>query len=223
MNKSLSLTEGHGFTLPLDAVTQTFGILACKLRMRWLRVPAAITSITSVIRLLNRSRPATILWRVWTVIVNTVNRVIWRRTQPHVSQKSLKAIKPTRADCNATFTILKIIRAFRIKTTSFNPTPRFIFTGLSQPMFSICISRSLALKTPTSEDFFTKVVLADIGNGAAVTTASPETVSVGRSWQFFDHHKPSKSMAGQVGCTFESLLESFHEVIISQNRGMVGI
>lgn len=69
---------------------------------------------SSVTRLLLPSSPATILWRVVTIVVDSLNCMLCRRTDAHICEEVFKGL-PAFADPNSAPTVVRERRTFRVR------------------------------------------------------------------------------------------------------------
>jgi hypothetical protein len=85
-----------------------------------------------------RCRPATICGTVRAVVVNAVNRVVWRRAAPHVGDEGFVRMSPAVTDDNTARPVVLESNVLRIAASGFHPFPDFILRrGLSHARFSM--------------------------------------------------------------------------------------
>jgi hypothetical protein len=80
-------------------------------------------------RLFDRSSPSAIFWRVWAVVINAINRVLGRRTTPHVRQEGVIRVAPSVAHMNAAASIAVIVDMARAGASGLHSLPDFVFGG----------------------------------------------------------------------------------------------
>lgn len=117
---------------------------------------------SAVVGLCMWRRPSTIPWRIWAIVIYTIQRML-RRALPHVFQKLFKAVSPSLADDDSSPTIVGISFVRMIVTARPDSEPRFILTGtLSTTRVPMTYSRH-ATKAATT----TRCSLAASNQGTA--------------------------------------------------------
>lgn len=152
----------------------------------------------TVVRLLLGCSPATVLWRVGTVIVDAVDRVCGRWPRPHVAQERLEVRSPSVADGDPAPAPVGVVGCQRVETTVLDSLPGVVFRRSAQPVSAIGSRRPLALETSTRGNPLTKVILAHTGGAAAVAVAQPETMP----WcpfRFARNYQSTKPLANKIG------------------------
>ena len=77
---------------------------------------------SSILRLLRACGPVTVLGTVVSVVVLAINRVLWRRATPHVSEEVL-VDTPTWTDFNSTSAVVFPTRTLRASAPCIHPHP----------------------------------------------------------------------------------------------------
>lgn len=150
--------------------------------------------------LLGACCPSAIIRRVVAVIVDSVDRVVWRRLTAHISQKRREAISPLFAHRNASSTIARVFPV----ASGFNATPAVVLGGV---MPLTCASAAVRLRRDASA-FLLKASTALCVSGvqirakynlgvAAVASALPFMHAAMRR-VVAGHNKTIESLAGQV-------------------------
>lgn len=114
------------------------GNLSYSINLDWLWVPAIIATITSVIRLFFRRRPAAIIRRIRPVVIRvSVKGMAGTWALTHVPQKVFKVVFPVIAYRNtATAIFWEILPPF-VVTTIFHSFPSGVFDCISKSVCSI--------------------------------------------------------------------------------------
>jgi hypothetical protein len=102
-------------------------------RSKWLRHTTVCQEdgLPGVVGLLASCRPTTVGRRVRSVVVDTLQRVSWRRSATHVAQERLK-LRPLSTDCDATSAVSRIGRVLWIVAAATHSAPRLVLraTGI---------------------------------------------------------------------------------------------
>ena len=85
--------------------------------------------ITFIIALFFTRSPATILFRIRTVIVDTINRMFWTRARAHIAVEVQERVLPSSTDRNSPTPIAWKIFIKGIQDSIFQPTPDSILRG----------------------------------------------------------------------------------------------
>jgi hypothetical protein len=162
--------------------------------------------------LLSHRRPSAILWRVWAVVVNSVDGVLGRRARPHVLKERLKAVSPAVADDNAAPAVVReglVARgvASLAHTTpcrvfgSVPPVDRVPMCGLPSPS-QLALTTSARLRGPVLE----RLAMA-LSRASTVAPTEPFRASINRS--AFHNDKATESLSGKINpwSTHDSPLE----------------
>ncbi len=80
-------------------------------------------------KLLFASGPSAILWRVISVHINAVNRVIGRRLRSHISKKVRETVAPAFANLNATRSVVFVGDVFGVFAPRNHREPSSVFRG----------------------------------------------------------------------------------------------
>lgn len=220
----MKLRLADNLSLPLDAVTQTFGILSVRGARAIIRlyvsrswIPAVESLVAAVVRLLLRGGPPAILRGISLGIVLSIDRMAGRRSRSHISIERFEAVPPSVAYGDSSSAIVRIIQAIRIVTARLNSRPCLIFTRMSHAVRCGSFGRSFSLETSARLDFLTKVVLTNLRDIFTLTAASPDPMlSLPR--QFFKDYKSTKLPSTKILITFECV----HNGHYSTNCPMVG-
>ena len=90
--------------------------------------------------------PLTILWRIWTVVVNAFNGETYR-TRSHVFQKRLKS-EPPFANRNTPTAVITEIFMGWAQATRFHIAPRVVFAAVRASVCSIYRAHNFAMQAP---------------------------------------------------------------------------
>jgi hypothetical protein len=102
--------------------------------------------ISSIPPLLTSSSPGTILWTIALVIVFTLNRMMLRRSWPHVLKELRKRVSPTVTYRNPSRPVVTIPLCVGIQTTLFHMTPDPIFGMVNASMLIMSVGRPCVLR-----------------------------------------------------------------------------
>lgn len=104
--------------------------------------------------------PTAVFGRVWTVIVNAVEGVFWRRALPHIGYKVLKFL-PTLTDPNSATAIIFKRFHFWIATTITHCPPNIINWRMRKSMLAFTTTRLMRAKPrPENNSFCTAITAA---------------------------------------------------------------
>lgn len=113
-------------------------------------------SVSSVAAIFSGSHPSTILRRVISVIVDSVNLMLRSRSWPHICKKVFKRKAPSFTNTDSTCPIIFVALAVLIMTTSFHAIPDVKFWGFSHAVCSAvgvadgeCVSHTNGLNNKT--------------------------------------------------------------------------
>jgi hypothetical protein len=93
-----------------------------------------------------RSNPAAVSRLIATIDIDAVDRVPRRRTWPHVSQESFKALQPSVTHTNAATTVIGKAFVVGIAATSLHPHPGSVFGAAPHAVRSSARARRLPAK-----------------------------------------------------------------------------
>lgn len=102
--------------------------------------------------------PSAILWRVITVCVDAVQRVIRRGARPHVGEKRFKGSRPSVTDGNSSCPVILVAVHARVKASSFHCSPYAVFGAVSQIMSAPHIAHAFTSKTTAGFRAFAHVM-----------------------------------------------------------------
>jgi hypothetical protein len=107
-------------------------------------INAAIVAL--IIALLARCSPAAVLWCVWPVDIDSIERVLRRRSAAHVGQKRSVVVAPSIANGDSSSTIVGVVRALLLITTPSGADPclEFLHSWLVSPRVAMR-EKSLAM------------------------------------------------------------------------------
>lgn len=198
-----------GIGLPLEAATETFGLLAARgagksnggsLRFR---VPAVVPAVSPVRGLLRRRCPSAVSGRVRTVVVDPVYGMTRSRSAAHVAEESRKVPSPAHADGDAAPSILGVVGMAGVQTPGLEATPRLVLSGVRHTVRARGRACALSLQAAACQDPLPKVVLPDRCGLAAVAVAPPVSVSRGRRVGFRAHAKSAEAAAREYFASLE--------------------
>lgn len=138
--------------------------------------PFKAASLSLIAVLLFVSCPAAIVWRIWTVVIDSIKRQA-NRPRPHVSEERGKTIAPSFANKYSSATIAVESGVSRISTALFHGVPEVIFWAASQTMPQIRCARAFLLQTTAtlSWSFTTQSTAFDNGFNTTIASASPKS------------------------------------------------
>lgn len=153
----------------------------------------------AITRLFCLAAPSTVLGRVRAVVVNSINRMGWRRPWPHVCVEGGEIILPLFADGNSPSSILGEFGVARIKAALLHRSPTVVFRHLPHPMGQV----RLVAPSPFSEEAPTGTgasASADNGFGSTVTHDLPVPRPLGarHSMVGFYKYELAKAFASTV-------------------------
>ena len=136
---------------------------------------------TAVMTLLVGRRPSTILWRVRTVIVDTIKHEA-RRARAHVSHKCVEVVDPAITDRDAAPAPVPIPWMVGVQASSFHVAPRIIFSGRVRTTLVSVFRRASdylrVLVASTTDNSAVLQMARGYGfNDAAVTFADPVPIA----------------------------------------------
>lgn len=178
------------------------------------RPPAPVTA------LFFRCRPSTILGRVRAVIVNTVDRVTWRRTAAHVRQECFVRAAPAGTDHNAASAVVWIPLVFGIGAALHHRGPRMVLRcphagrPACIPVFGVRGASAIGSITPTAH----RVSGCQIGtrnDALAPAVADAIEACPPRPDRAGDNLQPPKALPGQVAENHAPFYTGGHIVAIA--------
>lgn len=137
--------------------------------------------------------PTTIAWRIWTIIIDTINGVIFRPWS-HVTNELHRVSAPLIGHCNAAASITRVSFAVRLVAAFLDACPDLVFLCIRQAMCQIA-----ALMTKTATTFrcaSAQRQAVHVFDGATVTAASIPRAVVIRGWDFMQHNPSTESVIG---------------------------
>jgi hypothetical protein len=164
-----------------------------------MRLLRCLHRIAPIVPLLIRRRPSAIVWRVGSVVVDSVQGHP-ARSRTHVVQKRLEAADPLGAHRDAATTVARIFRVLRVQTAALCSSPARILAGVPLPVRHA--RRSGALITETAAARGESSTERGAGNGlgpAADTSADPHRApTLRRSSLATNHGEPAEHATGQI-------------------------
>lgn len=165
------------------------------------------SAASRIVHLFGGACPSAILWRVWTVVVDTVDAIerafvflssIW--ASPHVLKKCFKRILPSIAYRYAATAVVLPIVVFRITAYLFDSSPRGPFWRICEAVRGFPLPH-VSAKTATTFRFASpKQARIDELNSSALTAAFPcaQLRSASLSWRFIKDSKSSEYLSAPV-------------------------
>ena len=164
----------------------------------------AIKSGVSILLLL--SFPSAVFWRIWSVIIDSSDRMYVGWPWSHIREKILKTVSPSIAYRDASSSVMLVNRVIRVETTHLHVSPSLIFwrsghavLRLSPVLFKrFC--RSLSLQAPATEYKFSKMGCWHKRVLSAVTQAIPHRVTSAMDrWHLCKNSKSPKLLTRNIG------------------------
>lgn len=155
--------------------------------------------IAFVVRLLNIVRPSTIFWRVRPIVVNTLNRMLWRWSLPHIGVEVFKGVEPAFAHDDASPAVTRIRGNVGISATRLDVRPTAILRRVDHAVCSIGNACGFAYKAAAASSMSTTQVSTRCDNlGSAVTNAAPHSATRSVTMRISQHDKPRKALPANV-------------------------
>ena len=148
---------------------------------------------SSVICLLFTSSPPAVRRTIWTVIINSIQAILYSRTRTHVLKKNRKAVYPFFRNYYAPTTVICKSLCFRVKASIFHHGPATVFRAVTKTMFCICKACLFTVQAATRIGLPTKIVAENYCALPTITNTTRLTVR-----QAFDHDQPSKTFPGPL-------------------------
>lgn len=153
------------------------------------------------------SRPSAIAWRVISIVVDAVERMMGRRFSPHVRNKIIKRMHPSLTNSNSFGAVHRIAIGFFVIATLANIAPSVEF----RPPFSFCFSTSamnymtkslfpdLFLEASTTSTMIVRQIPSIyLGGVPAVAQTFPSNGPRYRIFDSFNDNESSKPQARQI-------------------------
>lgn len=179
----------QGLEIPDELVTQALRGAAC---------------LPSILRLLARGGPATVLRSIRSIVVDAVDRVRRGRPLAHVFEERREALQPARADGDAASAVLGIVRSALVQAAILHAAPSLVLGRLGESVRSIRCRGPLALQAPAGLDLLPEVILPNRRPRSAVAFADPHAVSSARPRRLFDHDETPESTSTQIFASSKS-------------------
>jgi hypothetical protein len=159
----------------------------------WFSCPSPRPSIAG---LFIPSSPSTILRRIGTVVIDTIQRISRARPLPHVPVERLEGIYPLEANCDATTPVVFPFLARRVQAAILHVQPRGIFWTTAPTMFSSTFFGHFAAEAAAGN----YPAVAQIGRGdesehAAIASTADTAISMCGSFSLSDNDQPSETLA----------------------------
>lgn len=155
--------------------------------------------IAFVVRLLNIIRPSAVLWRVWPIVVDALNRVLWRWSLPHVGVEVLKGIEPAFTHDNASPAVTRIRRDVGISATRLDVRPTAILRSVDHAVCGIGGACGFTYKATAASSMPAAQVSTCCDNlSSAITNAAPDSASRSVTMRVSQHNKPGKALPANV-------------------------
>jgi hypothetical protein len=151
--------------------------------------------------LLPPRRPAAVLWRIWSVVVDALNGVTCRWAWPHVLKERRKAVSPAVADGDAAPAVASERLVARGMAALAHMTPRCVL-GRAPPVGRVPMSglqcpSQLALETAARlRGPVLEILAIAIRRASAVASAEPFRASL--DWNAFNNDKTTESLSGKI-------------------------
>lgn len=155
--------------------------------------------------LLRQCRPSTVFGRVGTVVINTVNRMLIRRSWTHITQKRCEAISPALTDFNATSAVASVATNIRVSTARFHRVPYTVLSGGRATMRRIKMgvvafvrnSRTLTTSAGSCVALLSEGSSADNFLSSTIASAQPSRLSTFVTCAF-EYYQKAKTLTGEV-------------------------
>ena len=167
------------------------------------RARLASVFVAFVALLLRAGGPATVIWRVWPIVIDAVHRVFRGRPSTHISKEGLKGTAPAVADHNSAPAISEIGLISRVEAARLHPKPRSVFCGVGRVQgFAVSSSqpsRKLSGIAATANRVPLRKAVAEYRSlCAAIATAIPIDLLVG-NYRSLDDSVAAESFTSQIG------------------------
>lgn len=155
--------------------------------------------IPFVVSLFESDSPSAIFGRVWAIVVNAINGMLWRWARPHVSVKVLERVDPASAHCNTARAIVRIIRRFGICASALDMPPTSVLGRVSHAVRRSRFGCGLWTKATATLGAARLQIVAK-GNLliSAIANAAPRHVAVRMAASIGYHNKSAKALASDV-------------------------
>jgi len=91
-------------------------------------------------RLILSTHPATVIRRVWAVIVDSVQRMLTVRTKAHILDETFKGVAPTVAHRDASSSISKVVFVGTVIASALRVLPCLVFRGSGLPVSAVDVA-----------------------------------------------------------------------------------
>lgn len=119
------------------------------------------------------SRPTTVFGRVGAVVVNPIDRMIWRRFSSHI-RKEVRKIIPTWTDFNSASSVVWIVAAIRVIASLTKGSPSYPFRRIMRfTMFVIGSTKSIFCPASAGRAMAFKISGVNSALGSTITTTKP--------------------------------------------------
>ena len=158
-----------------------------------------VSAVTRIAQLLKDGFPSAVGRRVWAVIVDTAERVLWRRTRPHIKQKPREIVAPFFAHVDPSGSVVAVGRVARVVTAPLRASPRIVLWSVGKPMSSQVSAGVLTRETAaTLRNAAHRVLRKAHGIVSAITPKSPHrSVHAWPAYAFYCH-QPMETLSGYV-------------------------
>lgn len=175
---------------------------------------SAIGAGATIENLFSWCSPATVMWRVVPVVVDTIYRVCGRWARPHVSKKYRKRLTPLITDSNPAGAIKMPVRLARISATLNHALPRVVL-GRYVATHRRTVRRVTASDggrgvahqaSARSRYTTTEIAAAHRCNGAAPAATSPRSFSAFIDSIACHNVEPPKALPNKIDNPHNSIL-----------------
>jgi hypothetical protein len=181
-------------------------------------------SSASVLLLNFKRNPLAVVWGVWAIVVNSLNRVIGRRLAAHVQQEVFK-LQPSIAYGYAAPSVAMKVWLLGVSASSQHSGPCAVFgrSRLFSPhtMRGVRMDEEFSLKTAAAIDAaFANVPGLKFFGSAAVAPAQP-SADAARPWNVLQDDETTKPLAGYVykPRTLWRMIAFSHNFLLARNCG----
>ena len=160
------------------------------------------TPCSPIAVLFGRSRPPAIVWRIWTIVIDAIQRILPVWSAPHVIEKCGEGAEPSFADSNPAPSPTLIVAAARISATTNHIPPNAQFwtndiaaslTVRCAPLRKLLLAKAAAATSVARAEGINR----KDANVSAVTLAAPGSASVAAR-SFVENDEPSEPLAEKV-------------------------
>jgi hypothetical protein len=125
--------------------------------------------------LLYMSSPVTIVRRIATIVVDSINRVVFARTASHIGKKGSKIISPTCAYFYTSAAVMYKSLGVRIAASRLHGQPNIIFALPVESVFCLLLTEHFIMKTTAgARESLLEAIAGDYFGIATITNTSRE-------------------------------------------------